>query len=71
MKANSLVKKSVKIEDVYSSIETANEYGGFKHFIPSNLYVSDEVRLKLMADGFKVYIGDWDGVMLNVLIIEW
>ena len=71
MKADSLVKKSVTLENIYKSIEDDNGRGSFKHFIPHGLYVSDEVKLQLMADGFKVYVGDWDGVMLNALIIEW
>ena len=71
MKANSLIKKSVKIEDIYNAIESANTGMCFKHFIPNNVYVSDEVKLKLVADGFKIYVGDWDGIMTNVLIIEW
>lgn len=71
MRANSLVKISVTIEGIYTAIEEGNKYGCFKHGIPHNLYVSDEVKLKLMADGFKVYNGDWDGVMKNSLIIEW
>jgi hypothetical protein len=48
-----------------------NSAGQFKHAIPHFIYVSDEVKLKLMADGFKVYIGNWGGFSPNDLIIEW
>ena len=71
MKANELVKKSITIEEVYKSIELANKRGDYKMPIMTAQYVDDEVKLKLFNDGFKVYLGDWDGMMINVLIIEW
>lgn len=71
MKASSLKKETEVIENIYKAISESNANGRFKHFIPHDVYVSDEVRLQLIDDGFKVYKGDWDGVMTNCLIIEW
>lgn len=71
MKAKSLTKTSVSVENIYKGISEANANNRFKHFIPHDVYVSDEVRLKLIDDGFKVHKGDWDGVMKDCLIIEW
>ena len=71
MKAKSLTKVSETIENIYNAISEANANSSYKHFIPHNIYVSDEVRLKLIDDGYKVYKGNWDGIMTDVLIIEW
>lgn len=71
MKAKSLKKTSVSIENIYKGISESNANNRFKHFVPHDVYVSDEVRLKLIEDGYKVYKGNWDGIMTNVLIIEW
>ena len=71
MKASDLKKKSIDIESIYKEIESMNSAGQFKHVIPHFIYVSDEVKLKLMADGFKVYIGNWSNFSPNDLIIEW
>lgn len=49
----------------------SNDHGSYKIFLSHSQCISDEVKLKLIADGFKVYIGDWDGIIKNALIIEW
>ena len=71
MKAKELVKKAKTIEEIYSQIRQASDNGEFKTFLHHCVFVSDETKLQLSADGFKVYNGDWDGVMTNVFIIEW
>lgn len=73
IKATDLVKKSISTEQIYRNIQTMvnSNPEQYKHFIPNNIYVSDEVRLQLLNDGFKVYRGDWDGIMKDCLIIEW
>ena len=71
MKAQELKKESEVIENIYKSISEANSRGAFKHAIPHYIYVSDKVKLQLIEDGFKVYKGDWDSIMINSLIIEW
>lgn len=71
MKASSLKKESEVIENIYEAISQANAEGRFKYFIPHDVYVSDEVRLQLIEDGYKVCRGDWNGIMTNCLIIEW
>jgi hemolysin-activating ACP:hemolysin acyltransferase len=70
MKASELVKNSVKIEDIYNSIEHQNKIGEFKIFYPHFVYVSDEVVKQLIEDGFKVSKGEWFKGDIG-LIIEW
>ena len=70
MKAKDLIKKSVTIHDVYKNIEEANGRGEFKFFYPHFVYVSNEVKMQLMSDGFKLSEGEFF-VGNNGLIIEW
>lgn len=71
MKASSLVKKSSDISAIYKQIENANAGGDCKIFIPHFKLVDESVKLQLIEDGFKIYKGDWDGMITNALIIEW
>jgi len=71
MKAKELSKSSEVIENIYKIISEANARGEFKIFIPHFVYVEENLKLKLIDDGYKVYKGDWDGIMKDVLIIEW
>ena len=71
MKAKSLTKVTEVIENIYKQISEANANNQFKCFIPHFVYVTDDVKMQLINDGYKVYKGDWDGVMTNCLIIEW
>lgn len=71
MKANELKKESISIEDIYKSISDMSAFKHYKHFIPHHIYVSEQVKLQLIEDGFKVYKSDWDGVIKDCLIIEW
>ncbi len=71
MRAKSLQKKSTPIEEIYKWIESSNNVGDFKIFIPHFKHVDESVRLQLIEDGFKIYRGDWDGITTNALIIEW
>lgn len=69
--ASDIVKKSVSVEDIKKDISRA--VGGssvYKLFYPHWIYISDEVRLELMRDGFKVYTGEWMRGDIG-LIIEW
>ena len=71
MKAKDLKKESEVIENIYKAISDANSRGFFKHFIPHWIYVSEEVKMQLIEDGFKLYKGNWDFGMTDCLIIEW
>ena len=71
MKAKDLKKTSETIDNIHNRISECNADGDFKCFIPHFKHVSEEVKLQLMKDGFKVYIGDWDGMIKDCLIIEW
>ncbi len=71
MKATELTKESEVIENIYKAISEANSRGEYKWCIPHQFYVSEEVKVQLIEDGFKVYKGAWDGVLTNALIIEW
>lgn len=71
MKASSLSKKTLSIFDVHEEIEIANELGSFKIFIPHHKFIKNETVIQLIEDGFKVHKGDWDGININVTIIEW
>lgn len=73
MKSHELKKVSLTLEEIYKDIKYSAEHSknSFKHQIPHWIYVSDEVKSQLISDGFKVYIGNWDGILNNSLIIEW
>lgn len=71
MKAKDLIKKEIDLKVIYENIKSQNEYGCFKIFIPNDRYFSEKSKLELIENGFKVYKGDWDGVMKDVYIIEW
>lgn len=71
MKAKELIKKETDLKAIYEQIESTNNYGCFKIFIPHDRRFSEKSKLELIENGFKVYRGDWDGVMTNVFIIEW
>jgi hypothetical protein len=71
LKAKDLLKKETDLKPIYEMIKNQNEYGAFKTFFPHDRYFSEKARLELMENGFKVYKGDWDGIMKDVYIIEW
>lgn len=71
LKAKDLLKKETDLKPIYEMIKKQNEYGAFKTFIPHDRYFSEKAKLELMENGFKVYKGDWDGIMKDVYIIEW
>jgi hypothetical protein len=71
MKAKQLIKESISIEDIYKDIQNQNDNKCFKHFIPHHVFISDKIKLELIENGFKVYIGDWDGIMKDCVIVEW
>ena len=71
MKANELKKISVKLDTIFTDIVAANTSNAFKIHYPHFIFVADNIRLELINLGYKVYIGDWDGIMKNALIIEW
>ncbi len=69
-KASDLTKRSLSKEDVYGAIAQFNNTPTFKHVIPPDFYISEEVIVSIMRDGFKAY----KGKMFNfeeVWIIEW
>lgn len=71
MKAKELRKQSEVIENLYKRISESNAIGEFKIFIPHFVYVEESVKIKLIEDGYKVYKGDWDRIIIDALIIEW
>ena len=71
MKANTLIKKDLNLEELYKQIKVYNEEGRFKLFIFHDKVVSKRNILELKANGYKVYKGEWDAVFNNVWIIEW
>lgn len=70
MKATEATKKSVTLEQIDNNIKSAIENNHFKVFYPHFIYVSDEVKLSLIKNGFKVYEGTWMYSDMG-LIIEW
>lgn len=71
MKANTLAKKETDLNKIYKEIEDSNNSGNYKIFVPHFLYFTESAILELIGNGFKVYKGDWDGIMKDVYIIEW
>lgn len=73
MTANSIKKTSITAKEIYEQIESQLKHNTsfFKYHIPHWINVSDEVKLQLINDGFKVYKGSWDGAINEGLIIEW
>jgi hypothetical protein len=70
MKSKEIVKVSKSLDEVYKQIDQDNKSGWYKSFFPHFVNVTDETRLRLIQDGFKVYEGEWlrgD----HGLIIEW
>lgn len=59
MKARELEKHSPSLDLLYESIEEANKRNEYKIFFPHWVYFSDECKLELMRQGFKVYQGEW------------
>ena len=70
MKATDLTKTSPSLDDIYQEIRTANERHEYKLFYPHWRYISDECKLELINNGFKVYQGEWLHGDYG-LIIEW
>lgn len=70
MKARELEKNSPSLDLLYESIEEANKRNEYKIFFPHWVYFSDECKLELMRQGFKVYQGEWLRGDYG-LIIEW
>ena len=69
-KASDLKKRSLSKEDIYDVIANLNNTPTFKHVIPPDMYVSEEVIMSIINDGFKVYKGN----IFNfdqAWIIEW
>lgn len=69
MKASEKEKQSVSYNEIINQIKDTSK-NHFKHFIPHFVYVSDEVKIKLGVDGYKVYQGEWFKGDIG-LIIEW
>jgi len=71
MKANEISKVGKSLDSIYKLIESALLNQEYKCFIPHFVYVEESTKLKLLEDGFKLSVGDWDGRIKNALIIEW
>lgn len=69
MKASELKKKCIGIDAIFKQIKATNENGYCKYNITDDIFVSDEVKLKLMENGFKVYKKEICGC--GYLVVEW
>ena len=69
MRAKDLVKKPIRIEDIYEAIKSANDSGYYKTSIMGFTYMNEKVRTQLLNDGFKLHKTE-EG-MNEQLIIEW
>lgn len=56
---------------IYERIKNENSIGNFKTFIPHFVRFSYDQMHELTSNGFKVYKGDWDGIIKEAWIIEW
>ena len=72
-KAYERIKTTLTIKEISERIDSIEKNQPYinKAFIPHFENVSDETKLEILNKGYKVYVGDWDGIMKNVLIIEW
>jgi len=70
MKARELEKNSPSLDQIYNIIKEANKRNEYKIFFPHWVYFSDECKLELMRQGFKLYQGEWHRGGYG-LIIEW
>lgn len=70
MEARELEKNSPSLDQIYNAIKEANKQNKYKIFFPHWVYFSDECKLELMRQGFKVYQGEWLRGDYG-LIIEW
>lgn len=71
MKASDLSKRYLLSDKIFDDIKKANDEGSFKIFYPHWVSIDDSTKLKLIENGFKVYTGQWDGIITDTLIIEW
>ncbi|WP_223559610.1 hypothetical protein [Chryseobacterium lathyri] len=69
-KASDLTKKSLTKAEVYENITRYNNTSIYRHAIPPEAYISEEVILSIMQDGFKVSKGNMIG-FIDAWIIEW
>ena len=69
-KASDLTKRSLSKEEVYEFIAGFNNTSTFRHVIPPDFYISEEVIVSIMRDGFKAYKGKMHGFE-EAWIIEW
>lgn len=74
-KASERIKVSIDLEQIEKLIiqSEKNDYQPSCHkiFLHHATFINDETKIKLMDLGYKVYVGDWDGIMKGALIIEW
>jgi len=70
MKAKEIERQSKDIKEIYEQIERDNSSGWFKSFFPHFVNISNETKIQLIQDGFKVYEGEWLRGDYG-LIIEW
>ena len=70
MEARELEKNSPSLDQIYNAIKEANKQNEYKIFFPHWVCFSDECKLELMRQGFKVYQGEWLRGDYG-LIIEW
>lgn len=54
MKAKDLVKKSLKIEEIFKQIELNNDNCMQEMCYPKSTYISQDIIMELISNGFKV-----------------
>lgn len=69
-KASDMKKISLTKEGIYDNLSNQNNTAIYKHAIPPDAYISEDVILEIIKDGFKMYKGNLFG-MTDVWIIEW
>lgn len=72
-KASERIKTTISVKDIEEKIDQIEKDYPYQNkiFIPHYHNVSNDTKLQFMNAGYKIYNGDWDGVMKDALIIEW
>lgn len=72
-KASERIKTTISVKEIEERIDQVEKNHSYQNkiFIPHFENVSNDTKLQFMNAGYKVYNRDWDGVMKDVLIIEW
>jgi hypothetical protein len=70
MKAKDIQKKYITIDKIYERIKMANDNCENAIIYPFFVNISDETKLQLMNDGYKLSRSNYE-FTANALIIQW